>query len=131
LNLESEHFASSGRRSPIERRQLEKFRLLETDYLITLDGTGHLALGDRPSRFTEGCPTQALSNGGTLYYRPVLEAKLVTRSGLALSIDTEFLENIPRQGRSDEQYKHAAALALRPVSGPPGPWTLHVWQCLR
>ena len=97
-------------RSLIERRQLEKFRLLATDYLITLDGTGHLVLGDRPSRFTEGCLTQALSNGGTLYYRPVLEAKLVTRSGLALSVETEFLENIPREGRSDEEYKQDCEL---------------------
>jgi hypothetical protein len=33
------------------------------------------------------------SNGTTLYYHPVLEAKLVTASGLAFSLETEFIEN--------------------------------------
>jgi hypothetical protein len=97
-------------RSLIEKRRLEGFRLLGTDSLIALDGTGHLVLGDAPSRFTEGCLTHTLSNGSTLDYRPVLEAKLVTRSGLALSVETEFLENLPREGRSDEDYKQDCEL---------------------
>jgi hypothetical protein len=97
-------------RSLIARRMLEAFRLLGTDYLVTLDGTGHLALGDGPSRFTEGCLTRKLPNGGTLYYRYVLEAKLVTPSGLALSIETEFVENVPRQGQSDGDYKQDCEL---------------------
>jgi len=97
-------------RSLLVRRQLERFRLLGTDYLVTLDGTGHLALGDSPSAFTEGCLTQTLPDGRTLYYRLVLEAKLVTPSGLALSIETEFIENVPREGRSEKDYKQDCEL---------------------
>ena len=97
-------------RSMIRKRRLEGFRLLGRDYLVTLDGTGYLALGHEASAFTEGCLTRTLENGHTLYYRPVLEAKLVTRTGLALSLETEFLENAPRQGQSKEGYKQDCEL---------------------
>ena len=98
-------------RQLIRSRRLEKFRLLGRDCLFTLDGTGHVVHGHEPSPFTEGCLTAKLSNGETLYYRPVLEAKLVTRTGLALSVETEFLENPPRrEGQSKEDYKQDCEL---------------------
>ena len=37
--------------------------------------------------------------------RPVLEAKLVTRTGLALSVETEFIENPRSPDQSEEDYK--------------------------
>ena len=80
-------------RALLEARRLESFRLLDRYYLVTTDLTGHLYLGDSPSAFTEGCLTQQAEDGRTLYYRPVCEAKLVTHSGLALSIGSEFVEN--------------------------------------
>ena len=92
-------------RSMIQKRRLEGFRLLGRDYLVTFDGSGFLALGHNASAFTEGCLTKSLGNGQTLYHRPVLEAKLVTRTGLALSVETEFVENVRRDGQSDEAYK--------------------------
>ena len=97
-------------RSMIQKRRLERFRLFGRDYLVTLDGTGLLALGHDASAFTEGCLTKSLGNGQTLYYRPVLEAKLVTRTGLALSVETEFVENVPRDGQSEEDYKQDCEL---------------------
>jgi len=98
-------------RQLIASRKLEKFRLLGRDYLLTLDGTGHVVHGHEPSPFTEGCLTRKLSNGETLYYRPVLEAKLVTRTRLALSVETEFLENRPRREKeSEEDYKQDCEL---------------------
>jgi hypothetical protein len=97
-------------RSLLERRQLEGSRLLGTDYLVILDGTGHLVLGDTPSPFTEGCLTQTLADGRTLYYRYVLEAKLATPGGLALSVGTEFVENPRRDDQSDDDYKQDCEL---------------------
>ena len=82
-------------RALLEARGLEPFRLLGKYYLATVDLSGHLYLGDTPSAFTEGCLTQKTEDGRTLYYRPVCEAKLVTRTGLALSIGSEFVENPP------------------------------------
>ena len=82
-------------RDLLEARRLEDFRLLGRYYLVTFDLSGHLYLGDRASDFTEGCLTQTTEDGRTLYYRPVCEAKLVTRTGLALSVGSEFVENPP------------------------------------
>jgi len=80
-------------RALLQARRLEAFRLLDRYYLLTVDLTGHLYLGDTPSAFTVGCLTQTAEDGRTLYYRPVCEAKLVTRTGLALSLASEFVEN--------------------------------------
>ena len=82
-------------RALLEARRIEPFRLLQRYYLVTTDLTGHLYLGDTPSAWTEGCLTQETEDGRTLYYRPVCEAKLVTHTGLALSIGSEFVENPP------------------------------------
>lgn len=94
----------------IQDRCLEKFRLLGRYYLVTLDGTGFLALGNKPGAHTEGCLRRKLSNGQTLYYRPVLEAKLVTRTSLALSVGSEFPENPRRPGQSQKDYKQDCEL---------------------
>jgi hypothetical protein len=90
-------------RDLLEARRLEDFRLLGKYYLLTCDLTGHLYLGDRASAFTEGCLTQTTDDGGTLYFRPVCEAKLVTRTGLALSVGSEFVENRPGLAGEDPQ----------------------------
>jgi len=82
-------------RALLESRRLEAFRLLGKYYLLGADLSGHLYLGDRKSPFTEGCLTQRTGDGRTLYYRPVCEAKLLTRNGLALSVGSEFVENPP------------------------------------
>ena len=82
-------------RDLLEARCLEDFRLLRRYYLLTVDLSGHLYLGDRPSAFTEGCLTQKTEDGRTVYYRPVCEAKLVTRTGLAVSLGSEFVQNPP------------------------------------
>lgn len=105
-------------RSLIENRRLERARLLERYYIIAMDGTGWLSMGCAPSQFTEGCLTRSLADGRALYYRPVLEAKLVTRSGMALSVETEFCENPPRADQSEEDFKqdceHSGAKRLLP-----------------
>jgi len=82
-------------RALLETRRLEPFRLLQKYYLLAIDMSGHLYLGDTPSAFTAGCLTQEADDGRTLYYRPVCEAKLVTHTGLALSVGSEFVENPP------------------------------------
>lgn len=74
----------------IRNRTLEKFRLLDRYYMISIDATGHLAFKNRH------CPhcLVATRDGKPLYYyHNVLEAKLITENGLALSVATEFIEN--------------------------------------
>jgi hypothetical protein len=74
----------------IRRKVLETYRLLDKYYAVALDGTGVLTFEER---HCPNCMTKKLNNGSTLYYHPVLEAKLVAQNGFAFSMMTEFIEN--------------------------------------
>ncbi len=76
-------------RTLIRKRVLEKGRFLRRFYMIAIDGTGVYVFHQR---HCEHCTTKT-HNGKTLYYHMVLEAKLVTSDGLALSVMSEFIEN--------------------------------------
>jgi hypothetical protein len=73
----------------IRQKVLYPHRLLERYFLVALDGTGVLTF---PERHCAQCLTRT-HQGHTTYYHPVLEAKLVTASGWAFSLLTEFIEN--------------------------------------
>jgi hypothetical protein len=73
----------------IRRKVLYPYRLLGQYFLVVMDGTGVLVFSER---HCPHCLTRT-RNGQTLYYHPLLEAKLVTRNGWALSLMTEFIEN--------------------------------------
>lgn len=73
----------------IRRKVLYGTRLLDHYYLIAIDGTGVLVFTERHCAH---CMTRTHS-GITTYYHPVLEAKLVTTTGFAFSVMTEFIEN--------------------------------------
>lgn len=81
----------------IRMRTLEKDRL-ESCYVVAADGTGVLAFS---RRHCHRCLTQKHGDR-TYYFHPVLEAKLLTESGLALSIGSEFIEN-PENGQGAEE----------------------------
>jgi hypothetical protein len=91
-------------------RVLDGDRLLGKYHRVAVDGTGHLAFR---KRHCERCLTQD-HGGSVLYYHPVLEAKLVTRSGLSLSVATEFIENPQRDmDKQDCERKALVRLAER------------------
>jgi hypothetical protein len=73
----------------IRRKVLYPDRLLGHYYLVVIDGTGVLVFAERHCAH---CLTRT-QHGLTTYYHPVLEAKLVTASGFAFSLMTEFIEN--------------------------------------
>jgi hypothetical protein len=73
----------------IRQKVLYRYRLLERYFLVVVDGTGRLTF---PERHCSHCLT-ATHGGQTIYYHPVLEAKLVTFDGLVFSLLTEFIEN--------------------------------------
>jgi hypothetical protein len=81
---------------------------LEGTFLIVIDGTGQLTF-DKPH-----CPNCLTRKSGdkVIYYHSVLEAKLVTSSGLAFSIGTEFIENsLPNATKQDCELKAFVRLA--------------------
>jgi len=71
------------------RKVLYNHRLLEQYSLVGVDGTGMLTFSERHCPY---CMTRTYK-GHTLYYHPVLEAKLVTPTGFVFSLMTEFIEN--------------------------------------
>jgi hypothetical protein len=87
----------------LRMRVLEYARVQER-YLIAIDATG---LWSWPTRHCETCLHQT-RNGVTTYYHLVLEAKLITPDGLALSVCSEFIENV--QPHATKQDCEMAAL---------------------
>jgi hypothetical protein len=73
----------------IRKKVLYRSRLSDRYFVVAVDGTGTLTFAQRH------CPhcLTATRNGKTLYYHNVLEAKLVTPTGFAFSLMTEFIEN--------------------------------------
>ncbi len=73
----------------IRAKVLYRYRLLNRYFLVAIDGTGVLTFAERH------CPhcLTTTRHGHTIYYHPVLEAKLVTYDGLVCSLMTEFIEN--------------------------------------
>jgi len=92
----------------IRMKVLERYRLLGKFYLIAIDGTGHLSFGQK--RHCSHCLTKKV-HGKINYYHNVLEAKMVTENGFALSIETEMIENTLRpQKRTFKQWKQDCEL---------------------
>lgn len=79
-------------RSLINARRLEDYRF-DGDYLVAVDGTEQHRFKNREQPHCPHCLKQTHSNGTTDFFHSVLEAKLVTRDGLALSMASEFIEN--------------------------------------
>jgi hypothetical protein len=73
----------------IRNKVLYIYRLLGIYFIVVIDGTGTISFSHRH------CPhcLMRTHNGKTLYYHPVLEAKLVTSNGFVFSLMTEFIEN--------------------------------------
>jgi hypothetical protein len=74
----------------IRKKVLYSYRLLGIYFIVAIDGTGTIRFSRRHCPY---CLTRT-HNGKTLYYHPVLEAKLVTSNGFAFSLMTEFIENL-------------------------------------
>ena len=82
----------------IRMKALNKFRLLDVYFMIAIDGTGHLAFKER---HCPHCLTKKKDGKILYYYHNVLEAKIVTESGLAISVETEFIINIDGASKQD------------------------------
>jgi hypothetical protein len=66
----------------VRKKVLYRWRLFD-NFLIAVDGTGMLTFRER---HCPHCLTRQLNSGETIYYHPILEAKLVTANGFAFSL---------------------------------------------
>lgn len=96
-------------------QRLLRMKVLDTGRLlgfclVALDGTGQFYFRQR---HCPHCLTRTV-DGHSQYYHHVLEAKLVTPDGLAISIGHEFIENTdPKATKQDCELKAFARLAGR------------------
>ena len=73
----------------LAQKFLRKARLLNRYYLVAVDATGIMSFD---KRHCEHCLTKKSKNGKTTYFHYVLEAKLVTKYGHALSLASEWID---------------------------------------
>lgn len=91
----------------IDKKVLYPHRLFERYYVVAVDATGMLVY-----RYPH-CPhcLRSTHHGETIYYHPVLEAKLVTPTGLVFSLLSEFIENPEDDpAKSDKERKQDCEL---------------------
>jgi hypothetical protein len=109
--VRSEHFESlplGAARRLIRMKALDKWRVYGC-FPVAVDGTGHLYFRER---HCEHCLTREGRDGRILYFHNVLEAKVVTASGLVFSLATEFIENSdPNASKQDCELKAFPRLA--------------------
>ena len=95
----------------IRKKVLSAYRLLGRYYVVAVDGTGCYTFH---TRHCPHCLTRTTGAGKTLYYHPVLEAKLITANGFSFSLMTEFIENPdPNPTKQDCELKAFYRLAAR------------------
>lgn len=94
----------------IRMKALNKFRLLDKYFMIAIDGTGHLVFSQR---HCPHCLTRKKDGKILYYYHNVLEAKIVTDDGLAISIETEFICNSDGETKQDCELNAFYRIAVR------------------
>jgi hypothetical protein len=82
----------------LEKKVLHKYRLFGKWLVVAVDGTGVMSFSEP---HCEHCLHRTSTGGKTPYFHPVLEAKLITTSGLAISLATEWIAN--PAGEYDQQ----------------------------
>lgn len=94
----------------IEQKILRRFKLFGKSYMIAVDAT---CIGTFSQNDEEGSLTYKKSKAGkTTYSRYVLEAKLVTSSGLAISLATEWITNEPERNYNKQDCEQKAFVRL-------------------
>lgn len=74
----------------IEKRVFHKFKFLDRSFIVAVDAT---VVSTYDKQYSRECLSRSSKNGVTTYLHIVLEAKLVTSSGLSISLATEWLTN--------------------------------------
>lgn len=97
----------------IEQKVLHRFRMLGKYFMVAIDGTGVTSYEENDAEQTRSRKTS--KNGKVTYSHYVVEAKLVTSSGLAISLASEWVANEPNRSFNKQDCEHRAfeRLALK------------------
>lgn len=96
----------------IEQKMFRKFRFLGKYYLVAVDATG---MASFEQKHCDHCLSKTSKTGVVTYFHYVLEAKIVTSTGLSISLASEFIENDPERDykKQDCEQKAFARLAVK------------------
>lgn len=95
----------------IEKKLFYNFRICSQYYNIAFDGTGVMTINETNVKKFPGALTTTSKNGAVTYFIKVLEAKLITRNGFAISLGTEWIENEGEYDKQDCEMKAFKRLA--------------------
>lgn len=93
----------------IEQKVLRKFRFFGKYYFVAVDATGTHSFDHK---HCDCCLTKTSKNGVTTWFHYVLEAKLVTSTGLSISLASEFIENQPGRDYEKQDCEQKAFVRL-------------------
>lgn len=82
----------------LEKKALHKYRLFGQYFVVAIDATGTMSFADK---HCDQCLHQTSKTGQRTYFHNVLEAKLITANGFAISLATEWIAN--PQGEYEKQ----------------------------
>jgi hypothetical protein len=74
----------------LEKKVLHPYRLFKRHFVVAIDATGTLSFAEP---HCAQCLHQTSKNGKTTYFHNVLEAKLISPNGFAISLATEWIAN--------------------------------------
>ena len=92
----------------LEHKTLHKYRLQGKWFVVAIDATGESSYDHK---HCEHCLHRTSSGGKTTWFHNVLEAKLITANGFALSICTVWIEN-PEGGYDKQDCERKAFIRL-------------------
>jgi len=93
----------------IEQKIFRKFRFLGKFHLVAVDGTG---MATFEQRHCDHCLTKISKAGEVTYFHYVLEAKIVTSTGMSISLASEFIENTPGRDYEKQDCEQKAFVRL-------------------
>ena len=93
----------------IEQKIFRKFRFLGKFYMVAVDATGTATF---EQKHCDQCLTKTSKTGVVNYFHYVLDAKLVTSTGLAISLASEFIENTPGRDFQKQDCEQKAFVRL-------------------
>ena len=95
----------------IEKKVLKGMRLLDKYYRVAVDATGIMAVGK--GHCLHCLHKTSKKTGVTTYFHNLLEAKLITPNGFAISLASEWIENPDDYNKQDCEQKAFRRLAER------------------
>lgn len=107
-NSEIERLKAALVSSLIEKKVFGKFKLFDSLYRVAVDATGVMSVNEG---HCQHCLHKTSKTDKVTYFHNILEAKLITPNGFAISLASEWIENPDDYVKQDSEQKAFKRLA--------------------